>query len=222
MKKSIIGVLGGLGPQTTAEFYQALVDQTTVKTRPAICIWSLPMNLKHEQEYIASGKHTDYYFNLLTDGIERLTKAGCTQIVIPCNTVHEFHSRLNQLNNIPVANIIELTAKEVANRKWESCLILMTSRTRTTQLYQNSLTRRKVKVILPTLEEQLQLDQMIMGLLGPANNQKCTQLINQISKRINCQRIVLGCTDLQLICPPSFNVIDSMNELVKFSVKLVK
>ncbi len=222
MKKSIIGVLGGLGPQTTAEFYQALVDQATVKTRPATCIWSLPMNLKNEQEYIASGKHTDYYLNLLTDGIKRLTKAGCTQIVIPCNTVHEFHSQLNQLNNIPVANIIELTTKEVANRKWESCLMLMTSRTRTTQLYQNALTRRKVKVILPTLEEQLQLDQMIMGLLGPANNQKCTQLINQISKRINCQRIVLGCTDLQLICPPSFNIIDSMSELVKHTVKLTK
>ena len=87
----ITGVLGGLGPDTTATFYLDLVDQATAEARPPICIWSLPLNLEKEAAFIATGEHREHIRKLLLEGAKLLERAGCDQIVIPCNTVHEFH-----------------------------------------------------------------------------------------------------------------------------------
>ena len=74
--KSVIGVLGGLGPKTTDEFYLRLMELGTRMTRPAVCIWSLPLNFQKEREYIHAGKHTKYYLSLLRQGARRLQDAA--------------------------------------------------------------------------------------------------------------------------------------------------
>ncbi|MBI2484588.1 aspartate/glutamate racemase family protein [Candidatus Uhrbacteria bacterium] len=222
MKKPIVGVLGGLGPETTAKFYQSLIHKATTTSRPAVCIWSLPLNLQKEKEYIASGQHTSYYFHRLSQGQERLARAGCTHIVIPCNTVHEFYESLQATSPIPLTNIIELTAAEVARRGWTSCTVLMTSRTRATGLYQHALAKHHVAVSLPHPADQCLLDQAIMGLLGKHGGGMCGEFLQNMLARIGNTHIVLGCTDLQLACMSGENIVDSMDVLASHTAGLAK
>ncbi len=222
MKQPLIGILGGLGPQTTAEFYKTLIECATTRSRPAVCIWSLPMNLQKEKEYIATGQHTAYYLRRLSDGLHRLTLAGCSHVVIPCNTVHEFHTRLLAETPAAIANIIDLTADEVVRRGWTSCTVLMTSRTRTTGLYQRAMGDRHITVHLPTMMEQHQLDRVILGLLGNQTQPACERFLARMLRRIGCPHVVLGCTDLQPVCLPSQQVVDSMQVLAERTATLVQ
>ncbi len=219
MRNETIGVLGGLGPDTTAHFYLGLVRLATETTRPPVCIWSLPMNLRKEQEYVRQGRHTSYYFSLLRAGAEALINAGSSTIVIPCNTVHEFHSRLSASVKVPVTNLIEVVANEVVNRRWKKVFLLATSRTIQTRLYQNALSKKDVEVEFPSTPDQAQLDDLIEGLLGDKSNEDHQKFLKRLVIQSHTSQVVLGCTDLQLLFHGSNNVIDSMQTLAEYTAK---
>lgn len=220
-KRKVVGVLGGLGPETTSEFYLDLIKSVQSARRPAIAIWSLPLNRRKEREYIASGKHTDHYWHELDKGAERLVNAGVDFIVIPCNTVHEFHSNLKKVVSVPVSNLIDIVSEEVRRRRWCKVLLLGTSRTLQTKLYQNSLKKGGVKICTPTKSEQKKLDSLIQRTLSFGVLDEDVKFLDSLRRKSGTKHVLLGCTDLQLLLPPSNEVIDSMHELVLHTSKII-
>ena len=52
-----VGIIGGLGPETTAEFYLDLIFsafQLDKFARPPILIWNVPLEYKIEKEFITT------------------------------------------------------------------------------------------------------------------------------------------------------------------------
>lgn len=219
--RKIIGVLGGLGPETTAVFYQDLVKAATEKERPGILIWSLPLDVAKEAEYISKGKHTKYYFRQLRTGAHRLIIGGADMIVIPCNTVHEFHPALSESVSVPVSNLIKIAAQEVVRRRWRKVLLLATSRTLQTRLYQAALQKSGIEISVPGPDEQKKLDALIQQALKDGGTEEDVAFLRSLQARASADGVLLGCTDLQLLCPPSETVIDSMRELVVYTARLI-
>ncbi len=219
--KKVVGVLGGLGPETTSEFYLDLIKTAQRVRRPPIAIWSLPLNRRKEREYIASGKHTGHYLEELDKGARRLVRAGVDFIVIPCNTVHEFHPILTKMVSVPIPNLIEIASTEVKRRKWRKVLLLATSRTLQTKLYQIALKKSGVKISLPSKAEQIRLDALIQRALSFGTTKEDVEFLASLPCKAGTEHILLGCTDLQLLLPPSKKVIDSMHELVLHTAKLI-
>ncbi len=217
------GILGGLGPDTTAHFYLNLIRQASRKARPAVCIWSLPLDLQKEAEFIAAGKHTDHYLELLKDGAHRLERAGCTEIVMPCNTVHEFHPTLLEEVSIPFPNLIEIVAGELTARGWARVLLLATSRTVATNLYQNAISGSSVNFVVPDPKDQKRLDLLIQAILSDKkkNKRKHKAFLAELMEKAGTEKVLLGCTDLQLVIAPSETVVDSMECLVKHTVNKI-
>lgn len=215
-----IGILGGLGPETTAHFYTDLIRHATDTVRPRICIWSLPLDIHKEQAYISDGQHSDHYRELLIEGVHALEQAGASIIVIPCNTVHEFFDELKRETFVPVVNLLDVVADEVQQRKWENVLVLATSRTVQTKLYQKALALRDIEQVLPDEAGQKLLDQLIGRLLSDGPSVELERTLHQIIRDAGGDHVVLGCTDLQLLLPPSEDVIDSMNVLVEHTSQL--
>lgn len=217
----VIGVLGGLGPQTTAEFYLKLIELGTKVTRPAVSIWSLPLNIRKEKEYIARGRHTGHYFSLMKNGLRSLVAAGSDLVVIPCNTVHEFHPRLARTSSVQIVNLIDIVSQEVVRRDWRKVLLLATSRTIKTRLYQKDLSARGVSVAVPNRADQTKLDNLIMGLLGNQRSFPHQLFLENLQVKSSCNKIVLGCTDLRLVFAQHKNFIDSMEELARHTATLI-
>lgn len=216
MSKRIIGILGGLGPKTSAEFYQEIVARPETGERPTVCLWSLPLSLRKEAEYISAGKHRAYYRRLLTDGARALERAGSTEIVIPCNTVHEFHAQVASAVHVPVPHLVELVADEVVRRGWRSAVVLATSRTRCTRLYQRALASCGVASRFPDAGDQRELDRIIRGLLGDDMGVSLQRRLSELVERAggnDTDGVILGCTDLQLVFLPSERVVDSLRVL---------
>ncbi|MBI2427097.1 MAG: amino acid racemase [Candidatus Kerfeldbacteria bacterium] len=218
-----IGILGGLGPETTAEFYTRVQELVKQEERPDLLIMSLPISRAKEARYIAVGEYREYYREALLRGAVRLERSGCTEIVIPCNTVHEFHADIACAVKIPVANLLTIVAEEVKRRGARAALVLATSQTIRMRLYQNALTRVEVEVHVPSAREQASLDQCILALLSNERSKKAKakagtkRLLERIRERTGVSTTVLGCTDLQLVIRPSEHVVDSMEALAQYT-----
>lgn len=221
-QKKIIGVLGGLGPDTTSEFYLDLIHATSQIQRPAVAIWSLPLNIRKESEYISHGRHTRYFLDELINGMQRLRNAGADFVVIPCNTVHEFHPQLSNVSTLPIPHLIQLVAKEVQARGWEKVLLLATSRTIATKLYQTELHKFGIEVEVPTVASQARLDKLIQGLLRDCTASEHQDFVARLIRESGAANVLLGCTDLQLVFQPSETVIDSMRVLVDHTAHLAR
>ncbi|MFH1392412.1 MAG: amino acid racemase [bacterium] len=217
-----LGVLGGLGPETTAMFYLNVINKATVKRRPAICIWSAPLNIKKEAAYIASGANKPYYLEILKKGIKTLEDAGSNVIVIACNTVHEFYNELQALTNVPIVNLIDEVAHKVKSKHWEEALIFATSNIIQNKLYQKALEKVEVRSTVPSKKDQKRIDKLILKILhANVHTQADIDIIGNIIEKYQCHYIVLACTDLFKFFPNRANVIDSTDVLVERSSQIL-
>src|SRR3989344_8382167 len=108
-----VGIVGGLGPETTSEFYLDLIRKfrENTDTYPKIIIDNLSFPFYLEEEIIIKSTNEQKILPFLKESISRLNKAGSDFIVIPCNTVHIFIDELRKESLVPIMSIIDETIK---------------------------------------------------------------------------------------------------------------
>ena len=136
-----VGIIGGLGPETTSEFYLDLVFSCVKKdktARPGIIISSVPLPYQIEEDLILRSEDMERYIPYLTVEAQRLEKAGVDFIVMPCNSLHVFIQKIRYSVKIPVLSIVEETVKFLKQEKMNKVGIVSTSATIKNKLYENA------------------------------------------------------------------------------------
>jgi aspartate racemase len=227
MKK--VGIIGGLGPETTSEFYLDIVFslyKKTKKARPSIIISSVPLPYQIEEDLIMNNKGSERYIPFLTAEAKRLEKAGADFIVMPCNSLHVFIDKIRNAVKIPVLSIIEETVKFLKKNKFKKVGIISTSATIQNKLYENSFKKNSIKYVTPNDFQQAKMGKFILNLVtGKQKNRDREELIKIINdfekKDVDC--VALACTDLQLLIPkhPTLRIFDTMKILVDATVEKI-
>lgn len=222
-----IGIIGGLGPETTAEFYlEILLNAARLghRARPRILIESIPMDLEVEQEFITSNKHHKEYIDLLIYAAKALEVAGADFIVIPCNSVHIFIDAVRKAVSIPILSIVEETKKVASEIANSDIGLLATSTTIKNNIYGGVTTADGDALCYLKAEEQELLDELILKLVNNRHNKndkkELVKLTRTFAKRRKLNVIVLACTDLQIAIKDikGIKVIDSMSILAQSTV----
>ena len=119
MKKKIIGVLGGMGPESTAIFYHELILQCQKQygaqydeDYPEIFIYNLPI-----PDVVKGLKTPQKTLKILVKGAKKIESMGVDFIVMPCNTAHYFYEDMKKEISIPFLSITEETVKKVKSKK---------------------------------------------------------------------------------------------------------
>jgi len=76
-----LGIIGGLGPQTTAKIYLSVVDlvrKSGEDKYPPIVIYNLPFPFTIEREAIIQGVNSEKMLPYLINGAKVLEKAGAS------------------------------------------------------------------------------------------------------------------------------------------------
>jgi aspartate racemase len=225
------GVLGGMGPGTTADFYRdinALAEEQGREDRPELLIWNVPLNYQVEQDLLKYQKGLEKYVPFLIEGAQRLEKAGSDFIVIPCNTVHELYDDFASSVDVPFLHIIEQTSKRLREQGVGKTAVLATGQTVKSGMYQDSLDNSDIECVLPSASEQSRLDNIVSGLVnaegaasgsqGGDDNEWLNTLVNHLCSDIG--NVVLGCTDFHIMLknPDPEIVVDSMHVLAEATV----
>jgi aspartate racemase len=227
MKK--VGIIGGVGPETTAEFYLDVIFscQAVDKTaRPGIVISSIPLPYQIEADLITNNIGSERYLPFLIEEAQRLEKAGVHFIVMPCNSLHIFIEDIRKSVDIPVLSIVEETVKYIKSQSFTNVGIVSTSATIQNKLYENAFIKEGIRYVTPDDFQQVKMGKFIMNLVsGRQNNRDREELIEIINdfeeKDVDC--VALACTDLQLLIPkhPRLKIFDTMKIFVDATVEKI-
>lgn len=224
-----VGIIGGLGPETTSEFYLDLVFSCQKKDkthRPSIIIASVPLPYKIEEDAISKNIGIERCLPFIISEAKRLEKSGADFIVMPCNSLHIFIKEIRNAVKIPILSIVEETVKFLKKNKFKKVGIVSTSATIKNKLYENAFEENKIGYETPDEFQQAKMGKFILNLVtGMQNNKDREELIKIVgdfeNKEVDC--VVLACTDLQLLIPkhPTLKIFDTMKIFVDATVEKI-
>ncbi len=222
-----VGIIGGLGPETTSEFYLELIfscQKLDKVNRPLILIYSVPLPYDIEEDVIVRGKGEERCVPFILEAAKKLEKAGAEFLVMPCNSFHAFIEDIRSAVKIPVFSIVEETTKFLKKENISEVGIISTSITLNKKLYETSFMVNGIKQTTPDDFQQAKIGKMIHNLVSNRyDNKDREELIKVINdfetKGIN--HVILACTDLQLLIPhhPRLKIYDTMKIFAKATVQ---
>jgi len=214
------GIIGGLGPATTAKFYEALVKKCRQKcdSYPPVIIDSVSFPFALEKEVVLNSYSERAMLPYLINSITRLNNSGADFIAIPCNTIHVFIEHLREVSPAPVLSIIEETIGFIKNAGLRKVGVLSTANTLESELYSSPLRAVGVRTILPTTAQQTCISGIIYRAVRNETVGTDVKILNGIINDMTnrgAESVVMGCTDLQLLLnTKNGTIIDSMSVLL--------
>jgi len=200
-----IGILGGMGPEASADLYQQLIDRfykragSDMHGYPHIIINSIPVPDIFQQAGTPIGKY-------LAEQTRLLEKAGAQVIGIACNSAHNY---LNEIRNelTGSAELIDMIA-EVAHTVNAARFrkIGLMSTTMSKPLYMRALEKERLTVIGMSSDEQTRVESIINQILSGVKSESLRDSLRTVATSLRTQGaecIVLGCTDLPVLLKSS-------------------
>lgn len=227
MNEKVVGVLGGMGPEATADFLAKVIARTPARKDQdhlRIIIDNNPKIPDRTEAILTGGKSL---FPVLLETARNLEGAKADFIVIPCNTAHYFYEDLAAEIAIPILHMISEVA-EAINTSLPGCKklgLLATTGTVTSNLYQKQFQKSGVDVIVPDTQSQAKVMDAILDIKGGQEKDRARRQIIEAANLLierEAQAIVLGCTDIPLVVKESdfsVPVFDSNEVLAKATVR---
>lgn len=225
--KQKLGVIGGLGTDTAAQFYiesERLWHASGQENHIPFMLENSQSPFSLEQSLTCSMDRAKELGVFLCSAAKNLERGGSTLIVIPCNTAHVHIARVRNAVKVLVLSITEEVSKKLLSNNVKIAAILGTTVTRDSGIYDKDCIARGIKTLYPSESDQKIIERIIRRVLSWKNdrtdNQNLLTVIDHVIKQ-GADSVVLACTDLQLCMPkrlPS-NVVDSMRTLSKASVQ---
>lgn len=219
-----VGIIGGLGPPTTAKFYMRIVSLCSKQTkkRPSILIANVPITLELENKFINKSQGRREFRSLLIASANSLERGGADFIVLPCNTAHVFINDIRNSVNVPVLSIIDETVKTLKSRGVKKIGLLSTPAT-----IKNKLFDKKINLVKPNKINQKKMGTIINDILKNKNINRnrhgLLKIIETISQKSDA--LLLACTDLQLLIPEKEingkRIFDTLEILARATVRQI-
>jgi aspartate racemase len=206
MKK--VGIVGGLGPASTIDYYREIIE-TYRKVYgddiyPEIVIDSI--NMGKLIEGITSNNFESAAAYLLYS-ISNLEKAGASFAAIASNTPHIVWDLIKDKASIPLISIVDATCDHIVKKNYSKVLIFATKFTMKSGLYSEALTKRNIDWILPKEEDIEILGDIIYpnlenGIVLAFDKIKMLQIAEKYIEQYKTDSILLGCTEIPLMIKP--------------------
>ncbi len=224
----LLGIVGGYGPKTSAEFCSKVVayaQKLTSTHAPSFAMDSVPIDMAVAGRCIAGDREAAL---LLGDGINasiaRLHALGVRSIAIPCNSVHAVYSSFAQKTDVDLIHIVDPLLRRLQKRGVRRIGFLSTGLTASSDIYDSRLRSAGMEILSPNPEDQQALNAAIAFYVrtGKASDD-ARRLLQKIlasypEKEAEC--IVLACTDLSgmmaaCALKPTIPVEDSLDALAE-------
>ena len=206
MKKKIIGILGGLGPEATVFMFNLIVAMTKAEKDQdhiPIMIYNNPKIPDRTDFFDDNGISP---MNNLISSAQHLERMGADFIIMPCNTAHYFYKDMKQNINIPFIHMIDEAAKYASDKLSgiRSFGLLSTIGTYLSRLYEESFEKQGLQIIVPDEKFKNKIMQAITGKHGiKAGYKKIPlEILLEVIDHLNQKgsgAMINGCTEISLV-----------------------
>jgi len=189
---------------------------------PKVTLHSIPM-----AEWMPALNAGDYRAagEFMLESARVVAKAGADFAICPDNTVHLSWEYFIDRSPIPWLHIGEVVATRAQDRGWKTAGLLGTRFTMSGPMYADVFRRRKMELIVPSIEDQKVVDEVIWKELVRGDFPESSRLrYNEVIQRLQdrgCDSVILGCTEIPLLvrendCP--LPTLDSTRLLARAAV----
>lgn len=198
-----VGLVGGLGPESTIDYYRGIMDawhREDAGSAPHIVIDSLDvavgLNLvQHDHPGL---------IQYLAESLERLKNAGADFIAITANTPHIVFDELVALSSVPLLSIVETCGAAAKRQGLRRVALLGTRFTMEAPFYPDVLARYDVEVIRPDAEDRAWIhdcyvNQLIKGEFRSDTRDEFIFVVRRLRDEYHVDGVILGGTELPLL-----------------------
>lgn len=204
-RRKTVGILGGMGPEATVDLMRRVIAGTPAQD-----------DADHIRMLVDSNPRVPSRIEALIEGTGEspvpclvemamgLQAQGADFLVIPCNTAHHYHAELAAAVDVPVLNLIEMTARDAGRACPDLARVglLASSALMRIRLYEPWFEDLGARVLYPGSGVQQELMELIRavkaGRCTPARVAACDRAAQDLQAR-GAQCLVVACTELSVV-----------------------
>jgi len=205
MKYKILGLIGGIGPESTIDYYKMIIkkfrERLSTNDYPHFLINNI--NMTEMLSYIKKNE-LKALVDFLAKEIKQLADAGADFAALASNTPHIVFNELQEKVNMPLISIVEETCKEIRKNSIEKAGLFGTLSTMDGGFYQKKGEEYTINVITPSKDEKefinkKYFEELVLGINNPATKEELKSIVYKMKVNNGIQGLILGGTELPLI-----------------------
>ena len=197
--KTIIGIVGGMGPLATSDLFRMIVENTQSqddKGHIHIIVDDYPQIPDRTNAIIHKGESPVPY---IITSVKMLESFGASIILIPCNTSHFYVDEIQRKVHAKIINMIEVTAKRIRDAGIKRVGLIATEGTIQSGIYERWLSEFGVEIVLPNKKQQRTIMEFIYKAVKAGNLgfdvTEMQKVIDSLSAQ-GVETVILGCTEI--------------------------
>lgn len=201
----IPGIIGGLGPEATQEYYRLIIAAYRARTKddsyPPLIINSINMQRMIRQITVNDLAGLTAF---LLDELQRLARAGADFGVLSANTPHVVFPALQAQSPIPLLSIVEVTCRAATKLGLKRLGLFGSRFTMAGRFYPDVFAPAGIELVSPTVAEQTFIHEKYMGelihnIIRPETRAAFLAIAERMRTEDQIAGLILGGTELPLI-----------------------
>ncbi|MET4633917.1 aspartate/glutamate racemase family protein [Kaistia defluvii] len=205
MVQKVIGLIGGLSWESSAEYYRILNEAVRGRLgglhSARIVMWSFDFA---EIEALQHVGRWDEATKLMIDAARRLERGGADFVLIASNTMHRMAGDVQAAIDIPLLHIADPTAERIRAAGVTRVGLLGTAFTMEQDFYKGRLaSEHGLEVLVPDEADRAAVhriiyEELVQGRVEPSSRETYRAVMARLVER-GAEAIILGCTEIMLL-----------------------
>jgi|SRR5580698_5517141 aspartate racemase len=200
-----LGVVGGLGPESTIEYYRLLISsyqkRAGDKALPSILIKSVDV---YRGLAFLEADQLDQLADYLAEAVSKLADGGADFGIISANTPHLVFDQVQARTSLPLISIVEAASAEVRAKGIARIGLLGTRFTMQAKFYPDVFSRNGIALVNPKPDEVAYIhdkyvNELLKGLALSDTRVGLERIIARMKSEDQIEAILLAGTELPVI-----------------------
>src|SRR5690349_7139404 len=199
-----IGIVGGIGPESTIEYYRFIIAEYRERTKddsyPHILIDSI--DVSKGIALVQSGDR-DALADYVGAGFQRLARAGADFGLMAANTPHIAFEQIQRRSPIPLLSIVDATRDHAKKNGMKRLALLGTGFTMKGTFYSAVFARAGMELVVPQEAElayihDKYLNELLKKQFLPETRARMLAIVERMEKSEGIEGVILAGTELPL------------------------
>jgi aspartate racemase len=199
-----IGIIGGMSPESTVEYYRYITRTYTERFGdygyPEVIIYSVSF-----QPYVEWPREDrwDLVAQGLSAAAQRLEAAGADIILIATNTMHLVFEEVQASVSVPMLSLLDAVGEAILARGMKTVGLLGTQFTMEKTFYPDALAPKGISVLVPEADDREYVnlviyEELVAGQIREASRAGFVAVVDRLAAR-GAEGVILGCTEIPLL-----------------------
>ena len=200
-----LGIVGGLGPESTLDYYQRIIalyrERTGDGHYPEFVIASV--DLRKGLDFMDANDLSGMS-NFLLEAIGKVARAGAEFGIISANTPHIVFDEIAPKSPIPLISIVEATRTAAKMQNLKRLALMGTRYTMQSDFYPKVFARQGIDLVVPESDDQdyvheKYFSELVAGKFLPETRAGLLAIVDRMKTEIEIDGVILAGTELPLI-----------------------